>query len=296
MTARVPLLAVAFALVAFAAPAQDKKTEKKDATKAKAAALANLKKADVGKTTVVETDHSVIASTLSEEKAKALGAVLEKVVPVARKSLGYEKDEEAWKGKLTFYYFPESRDFKSFVRNVIVDQPGGTHYALRADEPYVVDPVETTGKATEADQFATAAGTVAKALMRAKATGATLPDWLLDGFGRVSAARAEGLTSRRYTAYKTAARNAAVGKGGKPAALADLWAESRVQVGDPVAAGFADYLAYGPGAANLARLLSGFRPNDGGGTPTTPQALESAGWKDVPVLEKAWQKWITTGK
>lgn len=303
MTARVPRLLLALTLgliISFPSPpamAQDKKDEKKDASQAKKVAMSNLKKADVGTTTVVETDNFLIASGLTEEKAKALGAVLEKVIPVARKGLQFEPKEEPWKGKLTVYYFPDSRDFRSFVRTVVLEQPGGTFYSLRGEEPFVVDPVEAGAKPTEADQFAATAATVAKAMMRGKLSSATLPDWLVDGFGRVTAARTEGLTSKRYTTYKAAARSAAFGtKGGKPVALMDLWGESKVAGGDAAANSLAEYMVYGPGSANLSKLISGFRPNDGGGTPTTPQALESAGWKDVPALEKAWQKWITSGK
>src|SRR5262245_22006517 len=94
--------------------AQEKKDEKKDTkpdvTKQKEAAAANMKKAGLAKTTIVETENFFIVGTLAEEKAKALGAVLEKVVPVARKALQYEEKDEPWKGKLAIYYLPETRE------------------------------------------------------------------------------------------------------------------------------------------------------------------------------------------
>ena len=58
-------------------------------------------------------------------------------------------------------------------------------------------------------------GIVAGAYLKAKAGSATLPEWLVGGFGRVTALRAEGLNSRRYSSHKSAARTAA-SRGGKP--------------------------------------------------------------------------------
>ncbi len=271
--------------------------EKKDAPKQKANAVATLQKADLPKATVIETEHFLIGSSLPDEKAKALGAMLEKVAPVARKGAQFEDKEEAWKGKLAVYYLPENRDFKGFIRNVVNEKPEGIYYNLRADDPYLVDPVEVSGKATESDQFADTTAIVAGAYLKSKGGSAAVPEWLVDGFGRITAMRAEGMTAKRYTTYKTAAKTAAAGtKTGKPAAIADLWAESRPANVDVIAASFAEYLAYGPGKDNFLKLVSGFRPDENGNVPMAPQAFEAAGWKDLSMLEKAWQKWVTTGK
>jgi hypothetical protein len=277
--------------------AQDKKDEKKDGAKQKAAAVANMKKADLGGGKVIETDNFLVGSTLPEDKAKALAAVLEKVAPVARKAAQYEEKEEPWKGKLAIYYLPEGRDFKSFMRNVVVDQPDGIHYDLRSDNPFVVDPVEVSGKATEADQFANTAAIVAGAYLKGKASTASLPGWLTDGFGRVTAMRAEGTNSKRYLAYKAAARTAAFGgKGVTPTALADLWAESRPANIDLIANSLAEFLAYGSGKENFSKVVYGFRPNENGTIPAAPEVFAGAGWKDIPALEAAWKKWVQTGK
>ncbi|MBA4065545.1 MAG: hypothetical protein C0501_17885 [Isosphaera sp.] len=290
-----PLARVAvFALLLPAAHAQDAKF---DAAKARATAAANLKKAGVGKPTVHETGQFVLATTLPEEKAKALGEVLEKVVPVARKAAQLEAKEQPWKGKLTVYYLPDGSDFKGFFRNVVMDQPGGTYYSLRGDEPFLVDPADVPAKATEADQFAAAAAVVAGAVLKGKAGTAALPDWLTDGFGRVAAARAEGLASKRYQAYKAASRALAFGpKGGKPPAVTELWAETKPAGAEVLAASFADYLAFGPGAANFPKLVAGFRPDENGNTPAPAAAFEAAGWKDLGMLDAAWRKWAATGK
>ena len=90
-------------------------------------------------------------------KGKGTGRCVRQVVPLARKALQFEEKEDAWKGKLAVYYPARGSDFKTFIRTVVVSQPEGVHYALRPDEPFLVDPVEVPAKATEADQFANSA-------------------------------------------------------------------------------------------------------------------------------------------
>jgi hypothetical protein len=148
------------------------------------------------------------------------------------------------------------------------------------------------GKATDADQFANTAAVVAGAYLKARAGSAAVPEWLADGFGRVTALRAEGATSRRYAAYKTGVRNALRG----PVALPDLWGESKLPGAELIANSVAEFLAYGPGAPKFIDVINGFRPAENGDIPTAPQAFEAAGWKDVPTLEAAWRKWLVTGK
>ncbi len=286
-------LLVAAGIASLASPmsAQDDKTKETPA-KQKAAVLANLKKAEFGRTAVVESNHFLVATTIPEEKAKALGAVLDKVVPLARKSLQYEEKEEVWKGKLAIYFLPEPRESKTFIRTVLVEQPDGVYYGLRTEEPFLVDPVEVPVKATESDQFHNGAAVVAGAFLKAKGATAAVPDWLVGGFGRVTAMRAEGMNAKRYSAYKTAAK----GFANKGAKVTDLWAEAKPANADLLANSFADYLAYGPGAANFVKLIYGYRPDDNGNPPSAQQAFEAAGWKDMAMLETAWRKWASTGK
>ena len=291
-----PALFAAFGLAASgSAVAQDaKEKDKETATRQKATAVANLKKVEL-KGVVVETDYFLVAGTISEEKAKALGKALDKVVPVARKAAQYEEKDEPWKGKLAVYFLPEGKEFKSFVRGVVGEQPSGVAYSLRSDDPFVVDPVDLPGKVTDADQFANTAAVVAGAYLKAKTSGSSLPDWLRDGFGRVTAARAEGTSSKRYQTYKTQAKAAVLGKGNPPA-LADLWGGNKLDNADVLTASFAEYLAYGPGAKMFPQFLIGLRPDEAGNNPAVTTALEAAGWKDVAMLEAAWRKWVQTGK
>jgi hypothetical protein len=288
------VIAAGVALLNTPSKAQDAKAV---FAKQKEAVVANLKIADLPKATVTETDNFFVVGAVAQEKGKVLGALLEKVVPVARKGLQYDSKEEVWKGKLAVYYLPESRDFKSFIRSAIMIRPEGVYYDVRSETPLVVDPVEISGKATEADQFANTATIVAGAYLKARGTTANIPEWLRIGFGRATAFRAEGLTSKRYQSYKSQAKTAVGGgKTGTAAAISDLWAETKPVNADLLAASLVEYMAYGPGSANFIKLVYGFRPDENGNSPSVEQALEAAGWKDIPMLETNWRKWVATAK
>lgn len=296
MPLRVPpavALALCAAIAAAApAPAQDKEKDAALVKEAKAAAVANLKKANVEKPTVVETANFLVAGSLPEEKAKALGEVLEKTHAVARKALKFEDKETAWKGKLTVYYMPDGAEYKALMRRAFQVTPEGPHFDVRADPPFLVDPAEATTKGTDADLYAGTAGRVAGALLKGKGTGTqNVPDWLRDGFGKVSAMRAEGAGGKRYAAYKAQAK-AAAAKG----KLADVWSDEKSPTAAAVSTSFAEYLTYGPGAAKLPMLLDALRPSDTNQEPNVQQALEAAGWKDTAALEAAWKKWVAAGK
>ena len=302
MLLRIRPFVAAVAVVALAlgsqsvAPAQDK--DKEQAKKAKDAAVANMKKLGIEKPTVWETPHFIIAGTMTTEKAKSLGAVLEKVLPLARKAAKFDAKETAWKGKLTVYFLPDPGEFKSFMRRVLQIPPEGLHADFRADLPYLVDPADVPGKPTDADLYAHTAARVAGEHLKAKGTGTqVVPPWLRDGFGRATVARAEGTSSKRFLTYRAQARAAVYGpKGGTPPAMADVWGDTKVENGDALATSFADYLAYGPGAAKFEMFLDGLRPSEGVASPTVVQALAAAGWKDkeLPMLEQAWRRWAVS--
>ena len=108
----VAVVALFTALPAFADEASDK---------LKKLAAANLAKAEVMKTATVETDHLIVCSTLPEAKTKTLADALQKTHALGRKVLQFEEKDDIWKGKLTVYYLPETKAFKSFIRSVDVD-------------------------------------------------------------------------------------------------------------------------------------------------------------------------------
>lgn len=278
------------------AVAQDK--DKEAGAKAKAAALENLKKCKIEKPTVVETDNFVVAGSFSEAKAKALGDVLEKTLVVARKAAKYDEKDTAWKGKLAVYFLPNDDEFKAFMRRVLTLRPEeGTTANLRADLPHIV--LALNEKQTEAEQFAATAARVAGELLQAKGTGTqVIPAWLRDGFGRVSVMRAEGLTSKKYTAYKAAAKTAVLNpKGGKPTALADVWSDEKSATGELLANSMAEFLAFNnPKNVDFGKFLDALRPSDAAPNPTVQGGFMALGWKDDATAELAWKRWVQNPK
>ena len=275
------------------ASAQDKK---EDGAKARAAAAENFKKIKIDKPTIVETDHFVVAGTVSQEKAKALGAVLERTLAVARKAAQYDEKEEAWKGKLTVYFLPDADEYKSFMRRVLQAPPEGAFADFRDDQPLLVDPADLPGKPSEAELYARTAARVAGELLKAKGTGTqAVPEWLRDGFGRAAAVRAEGANSKRYQAYRAQARRAVLTpQGGKYATIAD--AMSGDKSSELLATHLAEFLAFGPPSKDFGKFLDALRPGEANPNPTVQSGFTALGWKDQAAAELAWRRWAQAGK
>jgi hypothetical protein len=300
MTLRARLtFATIFGCALLSSPGPVTGQEKIDGTKAKAAAAENLKKIKIAKPTVVETDNFVVAGSLPEEKAKALGAVLEKTLGVARKAAKYDDKEVAWKGKLTVYYLPDGAEYKSFMRGVLQKTPEGVYVDTRSEPALLVDPAEPPpgGKATDADLYASTAARVAGELLKAKGTGTqVIPEWLRDGFGRVAVMKAEGPNSKRYQLYRTQARAAILTpKGGRPPAISEVWSGAKSDTSDLLANSLAEFLAFGPKSAEFGKLIDALRP-DGNQTPMIQAGLMAMGWKDDMMADAAWKTWVRTGR
>ena len=302
MTLRVRSAAVLALLTAAAlgsqtfAPAQDKEKDKDKGGKAKATAVENLKKIKIDKPTVVETDNFIVAGSLPEEKAKKLADVLEKTFPVARKAAKFDEKDVAWKGKLTVYFLPDAEEFKPFMRRVIVAPVEGTYVDMRAEPAVLVDPAELPGKPTDADLYANTAARVAGEMLRSKGTGTqVVPEWLRDGFGRVTVMKATA--SPKYAAYKAAARNAVLApKGGKPQGIADVGSGEKSATAEALSNSLAEFLAYGPKANDFGKFLDGLRPSETVTAPTVLNGFMALGWKDDAAADAAWKRWVQTGK
>lgn len=304
MTLRASLTLLA-ALVAFAVArppetvAQDKD---KDGKAARDAATANMKKLKIDSPTIEESDNFVVVGTVAKDKAAALAKVLEKTLPVARKGAKYDDKDTAWKGKLTVYFLPDSGEFKSFMRSVLQKSAqDGAYIDVRAEPPLLVDPVDVTGKPTDADLYASTAARVAGALLQAKGGARedgspNVPVWLRDGFGRVAQMRAEGLTSQRYQKYKASVRTAVLNPKGAPAAMSDAWSDAKSATNEAVGASIAEFLAFGPKAAEFDKFLGGLRPSEEVGNPTIQNGFMALGWKEQAQAEMAWKRWLQTGK
>jgi hypothetical protein len=277
------------------ASAQDKKP---DASKEKAAATENLKKIKIDKPTIHETDNFVIAGSLPEAKAKALGTVLEKTLKVARTAAKYDDKDTAWKGKFIVYFLPDADEYKSYMRRVLQVAPEGMYVDVRAEPPFIVDPVDLPGKPTDADQYANTAARVAGELLKAKGTGTqNIPTWLRDGFGRVSVMRAEGPMSQRYRTYRTQARAAILNpKGGKYPTLAEAMSSEKSAGGELLANSLAEFLAFGTKSADFGKFIEALRPSEENQNPTVQTGFMALGWKDDMTADLAWKRWVQTGK
>lgn len=292
-------LAVTLTALAFGSfgPAHSQEKKKEDTTKTKTAILEKLKKIDITKPTIVETDHFFIAGSVPEAKAKALGTVLEKTLTVARKAAKYDDKDEAWKGKLVVYFLPNGDEFKSFMRRILQTSPEGVYIDFRSDPGFIVDPAELSGKPTDAELYANTAGRMAGEMLKAKGTGTqVIPEWLRDGFGRVAVMRAEGLSSQRYTRYRAQARTAILNpKGGMPPTIADAMKSEKSTTAELLANSLAEFLAFNP-KVDFGRFLDALRPSDANPNPTVQNGFTALDWKDEKMAELAWKKWVQTGK
>jgi len=285
-----PLVALAL-LLSGAAPADDV------SAKQKKVAAENLAKAEIAKGAATEGETVIVAGPLPAGRLKTIADSLSKTNKLARKALQFDDKDEPWKGKLTIYYLPERKDFAQFMRLVVGSRPEGNyHIAVRGDEPYVVGGVDLNAKATDGDVAAELGPLLAGAMMQAKVgTAAAIPPWVRLGMGRAVALRADGVTGKRYSAYKSQARVAVLGGAGKPGApIADIWTGDRAD-GSLLATSLMDYFAFGPGKTNFGKFLSALRPDETGKEPDIAKVIEDAGWKRPIDLEAAWKKWVTAG-
>lgn len=268
--------------------------------KQKKLAVSNLKLAEVAGYEFVETDDLLIYTTLPAEKAKTLAAQLQKAYILARKVLQYDAAEKPWTGKLTYYYFTESKHFKTYMRAVVGESPRDSeqHTVLKGDAPFVLDLSEGATPAAQQAGFAEAAMFVAMTTLDAKTgTGAALPPWARLGFGRAVMLRADGANTPRMQAFRGQARLAVLrGTAGKPPAkLADVW-EGGNRNDDVLATSFMDFLAFGPNAADFPKIVTSLKPGENNAPPMLPMALESSTGMKWMDLELSWKKWVQSGK
>lgn len=285
------LAAVTAVLAAGTAPADE------TSDKQKKAAVDGLKRAEISKGNVVETDTVIMVGMLPEARLKTIGESLNKVAKLSRKALQFDEKDEPWKGKLTVVYLPERAYFTQYMRLVAGAKPESNwHINIRSDEPTIVSGAELDAKATDAEIAAELGPLVAGAWLQAKVgPSARVPGWVRLGAGKVIAYRAEGTSGKRFTTYKSQARSAVLGGGGKVGApIADIWTSDRAD-GVLLATSLMDYLTFGPGNANLGKFLSALRPDDNDRDPDIAKVIEDAGWKTPADLEAAWKKWVTAG-
>jgi hypothetical protein len=280
------LLTLPFLFVSFLRA--DEKDEA--AARQKAKALEILKKCDVAKPALVETQDLIVCGPLPEDKLKTMGAAVQKHYTAALKSLKFEADAP-FKGKLTVYFFPERRTYSFFVSEVVterLEKDDRGHADGRAEPPYVAVSVLPAEKPTDLETEASVQSAVA--LFQVKAGPARLPGWMTSGFARAmrmrqnpAAAAADRDTIRRVLAkYKAG----------------DAWIPPEnidAKTKQLIAASLTEYLVFGPESAKLGKFLAAFRTAEGDPIASVPDALNGAG---IPYdkLDASWKRWVATGK
>lgn len=255
----------------------------------KKAAAENWSQAEAGPFAQVETDHFLVYVPRDlEKKLPDLAAALEKYYEQANKALKFAADEKLWPGKLTVYVFPDRTHYAGFVRRVEKRRPEPDEAGaarLDGDRPHVLAGPPRSKADPDAERQACQQ---AAAALLARKAGVTvpLPDWLLAGFGRATHYRVAGDKDRAVAAERARATRLV-----RTRTVRDVWGGAlEAEDANALRASLADYLAYGPGAAKLGALLSGFRPEANVVSKTTEQALTSA---ELPLekLDADWRKW-----
>ena len=281
-------------LLALASPTRAADDE--EIAKQKETIAANVKKIELPKVAVQETADFFVVSALPDARAKQLGEALQKAYALSVKALKFEGEERPWKGKLAVYVFPDKDNYRSFVRLVEQRRPESdetSSVSVRSETPHIAL-FTTKGEATGAIEAEAAAQVAAAVLGRKAGATAKLPAWFQEGFGKIVQLRGD---PKAFGAYRAKVRPLLYEAKGKPSAvkLKDVWENPDVRERPLVAASLLEYLVFGPGAEKFPMLLGGFRPGEGNLEPNMPAAIKAAGM-NADNLERAWKKWIVTGK
>jgi hypothetical protein len=232
-----------------------------------------------------ESANFLVYGSVPESRLKTLAATLERQFAAAVKVLQFEKNDKPWPGKLAVHVFADRAQFRSFVRQVEKRSPDDAEQGSKVvtgDAPHVA---AAPGKGRDAPTAETEAGyQLAAALLAARAKDVPLPEWLVVGFGRATAALAANTPPavRKRTARELAKRWKA----------ADAWNDMlAAEYRFALAAGVADYIFYGKGVGNPAEFVLAFHPSDEQPTKTTADALAAV--KLTPQqFEAGYAKWL----
>lgn len=277
---RPSLLVTCFVILTTAARADDSPLAKQRQT-----ADAIVKSLQLSSIVTHETKNLIVLGTLPDAKVKALGATLEKQYAAAVKALQFANDDPPWSGKLAVYVFSDRADFRSFVRQVEKRSPDDAElgsFRLRDDMPHAA---AGPGKGKDAPTAEAQAGyQLAAALLAARAKNVPLPEWLVTGFAKATAAHAGGMSAGNR---KRAARNL-----GLRFKASDTWNDMvPLEARQVLAVSVADFVFYGKGVAKPVDFLNGFRPDDEKPVKTATDAL-SASQLTPEQFDIAYRKWL----
>ncbi len=257
----------------------------------------NLKKLQIEKPAVIETDNLFVTGTLSEEKLKSFSALAQKYYAYTFKALKFEMGDSQPKGKMAVYVFPERAKYAAYFRGQerSIERDESRHSDPRSDQPYVA--VTVPLGETKGNLESEAGGAIAEALLINKGGPAKLPRWMSVGFGKAIQMRLEptNFAKDRLQMRRLVSLAGSKNKDAKWITVKDAWSDDETTDRNLLAASVMDYFTFGPESAKLARLVNGFRVSDDVPNPTIDTALKSAE-VTTDALEKAWKKWIASGK
>jgi hypothetical protein len=258
-------------------------------TKQKQAMIEKAKLAQVPEQ-LVESPNLLLCGTIGESNLKTISALLEKQYTTAVAALQFDKTDKPWFGKLGVFLFPDRNQFRSFIRIIEKRSPEDGEQgsqSLKGDTPHIsAGPGRTTGTGTIEVQ---AGQELCAAILAGRAKATPLPDWVVIGFARATAAHAAGQAAG---VRKKGARDLVRGRV-KPR---EAWGENLPYAQRiTLATAIMDFLVYGGGAPKPVEFLGGFRPDDEKATKTADDAL-AATKMTVDQFETAFIRWLSSAK
>jgi hypothetical protein len=257
--------------------------------KQKTAAAGILKKLGVDNPKLVETEQFFLYGPFPEEKLKSWAEVLQRQYDLALKGLKFGPTDNTPKGKISVYFFPERKGYSLFIGDVLNERPEKDNRGqadTRSDAPWVAVTVLPGSKPTDLEYEAS--NQIAGALLQNKVGRTALLTWMKEGFAKSIQMRSTGATTER------AKLRAWLGPKGKYK-VGDAWGTNAGEDRKLLAASLMEYFIFGPGGASYSKIVSGLASPDGVQRPTFDAALTSAEIKP-DELDRAWKKWVLTGK
>jgi hypothetical protein len=256
-------------------------------TAQKAAALAAWNAVEAGERCTTETKHLLVYAPSSVAKRiGAVGKVLEKYHDLAAAALGV-KPEDDYPGKITVYLLPQEEHLTAFARRVEKRRPrAGEAGSFSAGDALLhAAAAPAAGKNAPPVEALAGEQLAALLLMRKAGERTSVPDWLVQGFGRATSyralpAREKFVAEDRKRAKALAARHTA----------GDVWDGALdAEEAGCLQGSLCEMLAYGAGRVRFVRFVEAFKPAENMLTKTTAQAMEAAGISPEKV-GKLWKK------
>jgi hypothetical protein len=235
----------------------------------------------------LETEHFFLFGTVTPKMLDDCGKAAEKALPVIKRTLRLDKTP-AWKGKLVIFLLRERGEFASFARNLAKRNPDredrGGFFHLPQWSLVTVGPAATNKSLPydlEAVQYVAAAAIT-------KEYGENLPEWLVSGYGRSVAYRAQ---PKAFTEERQLAQRLLAGKHVRDVLAGNLTREE----GPVLNASLVDFLANGapqnPGMFQSILIAYGLQLQNPTleqaftATRLTPDGLD-AGWRSFAAKAK----------